>query len=721
MQIKEKFSIVGMTCTNCSNAIEKAVKKIDGVKSVSVNFSTSSAEICIENGEILEKIVSKIKKLGYDIATNYDELEAKKQKNLNNLRWRFILAVVLCGMIMFIEMSGHFSFIFRVISEIILTGVVLFYCGSNFFVHAYISLKEHNYDMNVLVSLGSLSAYLYSLYVAVFYMYVKSEFLLLYFDSAAMIISFILLGKYLEERSKMKANSYIKSLVDMSPKVAFLVQSNGNTKEILASELKINDIVIVKNGQAIPCDGVIIEGGAEIDTSLINGESLPIYKSKGDSVNAGCINTNGVFHVKVEKNQNKTLLAGILNLLSEASGKKMPISRFADKVANIFVPSIITISLVTFLVWFFSGNFYYGIMCAICVLIISCPCALGLATPTAIVCAISSSAKNGILIKNPEVLEILKDVKTIVFDKTGTLSKGKISVFKTDILTQDFKKIASAQMLSEHLISSAIVQYAQKYSPNLTKFQGEFQSVVGKGTIANDENYNIIVGNMDFLLENRVKFELCDEARGYLDQGFGLIFTAINGVYKGYIALSDEIKDDAKQTIKTLTEMGISTVMLTGDNVKTANFIASNLGIDKVYAEVLPTQKYDIIKSLKNNAKILFVGDGVNDAPSLKAADIGIAMNSGSDISKEAGDIIFIRNRLSSIIFALKLSQKTMMTIKQNLFWAFIYNIICIPVAAGVLYPIWGIILQPMYGAAAMCFSSVSVVLNSLRLRFFNP
>ena len=719
MSKKANLNIVGMTCVNCSNAIERVTRKIEGVESVNVSFTAGVGEFEVADEAVLDAVKAKITKLGYEIATNYEELEAKKARNLKNMLFKFVLAVILACFIMLIEMKSNFSFAVKALLCAILGAVVLGFCGKNFFYHAVGSLKNKNYDMNVLVSLGSSAAYLYSLGSAIFVHFKGgNEWANLYFSSSAMIIAFILLGKYLEERSKLKANDYIKKLIDLSPKKAILINPDGTTSEILANELKPGDKVLVKNGAQIPGDGVVIEGAAEIDTSLITGESLAVFKKVGDTVNAGCVSVAGILQVEITKFSHQSVLAEIKNLLSEAGSKKMPISRFADKIANIFVPSVIFIAVCVFVIWLVAGKAHIGLLCAICVLIISCPCALGLATPIAIVCAISNAAKNGVLVKNPEVLEILKDTKFAVFDKTGTLSKGEISVNFTNLSDENLSLIASAEMLSEHQISRAIVKFAKEKGLEFTKFDGSFESIVGHGISAKNEKFEILVGNKELLEQNGVNFEISQNANEFLSDGFGVIFVAINGEFVGFFALSDILRDEVSECIKTLKSQGVKTIMLTGDNAKTANFIAKKLGIDEVKSEFLPKDKYEFIANLKTQGKTLFVGDGINDAPSLKTADIGVAMNSGSDIAKGAGDIIFIKNDLRNLAYLINLSQKTMTTIKQNLFWAFFYNLICIPVAAGILYPLWGILLKPMFGAAAMCFSSVTVVLNSIRLKF---
>ena len=719
MPKKENLNIIGMTCVNCSNAIERVTRKIDGVTSANVSFTAGVGEFEVADDAVLEAVKAKITKLGYEIATNYEELEAKKAQNLKNMLVKFVLAVILACVIMAVEMNHSVNFLTKAALCAVLGAVVLGYCGRGFFSHAYEALKNKNYDMNALVALGSSTAYLYSLgSAASVYFRGESEFANLYFSPAAMIIAFVLLGKYLEERSKLKANDYIKKLIDLSPKKAVLLGDDGSTSEILASELKPDDIVLVKNGSQIPCDGVIIKGSAEIDTSLITGESLAVYKSVGDSVNAGCVSISGTIEVRVSKFSHQSVLAEIKNLLSEAGSKKMPISRFADKIANIFVPSVIAIAVLVFALWAVAGKASIGVVCAVCVLVISCPCALGLATPIAIVCAISNAAKKGVLVKNPEVLEILKDTKIAVFDKTGTLTKGEISVNFTDLSDENLALLASCEMMSEHPISRAIVRFANEKNLKFAKFESEFETLLGRGIRASNAEFTLLAGNKELLNENGMSFEVPQKANECLANGFGVIFVALNAEFVGFVALSDAVRDEAAQCIQTLKTKGIKTIMLTGDNAKTANFIGKNLGVDEIVSEVLPTGKHEFIANLRHGAKVLFVGDGINDAPSIKTADIGVAMNSGSDIAKGAGDIIFVKNDLSNLAYIVELSHRAMSTIRQNLFWAFFYNLVCIPVAAGALYPAFGIILKPMFGAAAMCFSSVTVVLNSIRLKF---
>lgn len=714
--MKIELNIVGMTCVNCSNAVERAVSKIDGVKSVNVSFASSYGEFVIEDASVEKKIRERILKLGYEIASDYEELQKKKSNYLNHLKNRLFISALFLVIVVYFEMFSGFKF--KDYISFVFTTAILFYGGFDFFKNGYLALRNRNYDMNVLVSLGSGSAYLYSVVVLFFGAVFKSASieLHLYFESAAMIITFLLIGKYLEERSKLKADDYITSLLNLTPKKALLVCGDGTTKEILAKEIKVGDIILVKNGMSLPCDGIVVSGGAELDTSCLTGESLPVYKQVGDEVYAGATNTNGFLNIKCTVPNSQNMLSNIIKLLSEAGAKKLPISRVADRVANIFVPTVVAISLITFLIWaFVVGSFSNGFISAVSVLIISCPCALGLATPVAIVCGLSNLAKNGALVKNTEVLEIIKEIKTVIFDKTGTLTQGKISLYETNLTNEELAIVAGVEELSEHLISKAIVEYAKDKDISTFKFHGELQNIAGKGIVAND---NIYIGNEALFAENNIAIENQKITTKLLNDGFGVVYIAIDKKFVGYIAISDRLRESSKETVEQLAKQGIASVLLTGDNSKTANFIAQNCSIAQVYANQLPTQKLDIVKEYQSKSKVAFVGDGVNDALSLKVAECGFAMSSGSDIAKSAGDIILVNDDLRVVPYTIEMSRATMQVIKQNLFWAFFYNIICIPIAAGAIYPLTNSALDPAYGALAMGCSSLSVVLNSLRLKF---
>ncbi|MGB3751414.1 MAG: heavy metal translocating P-type ATPase [Arcobacteraceae bacterium] len=716
-----KLNISGMTCVNCSNGIEKVINKLDGLESSKVSFASNEGEFTIDNKLLnKENIISKIKKLGYGVEEDLEALEKARLMDYNKLKNIFTISISITIIM--------FYFAFFPIENIknnqyimfSLATIVQFYAGGRFYTLAYKSVSNKNYDMNVLVALGTSAAYFYSVSVVFFPSLFPENLRFLYFDGAAVIISFILLGRLLEERSKAKATDFLKKLMNLAPLNATLIFEDGSFKSTLASQLKVKDKVLIKTGEKISTDAIIIKGSADIDTSMITGESMPVYKTVGDEVIAGTLNTTGVIEVEVLKESKDTTLSKIVSLLSTAQSKKLPISRFADNVANIFVPVVILISIITFFAWYFIvGNALNAIIASISVLVISCPCALGLATPIAIVSSVGKGAQEGILIKNPEILEIIKDIKYAVFDKTGTLTNGIISV-KNALYEKDALSILSSlETQSEHPISKAVVSFAQEKDIATNKEFEDIQIIAGLGISAIYENKKILIGSLSLLEQNSVQI-----SRKYLDfyndalhNGLGVILASIDTECVAVFALEDSIKSGAKELIADLKEKNITPILLTGDNKLTANSVAKELNIDKVYSQVLPDEKYKVIVELQKEAKVMFVGDGINDSPSIKQADIGITLNSGSDITKDAGDIILINNDLKAVSKSINLSIESMKIIKQNLFWAFIYNVGGIPLAAGVFYPIFGLMLTPMYAGIAMSFSSVTVVLNSLRLK----
>lgn len=706
MAKKIKLNITGMTCVNCAKAIEKVVSKIDGVNNAKVNFATHDAQFDIDNKIDQNTIISKIQKLGYDVALDYDQYEKKRLIYLKKLQNKLITAAIISAVIMTFEMALN-EFKFSTYIVLVLAAIVLAYSGRDFFIHAISSIKEKNYDMNVLVALGSISAYIYSL--ATVFLDLPQALDHSYLGGAAMIITFVLFGKFLEEKAKSNTSEYLKSFYSLIPEKATILRDNGKNEIIPITDLNLGDVVIVKSGERIPADGIVIQGGAEIDNSMLTGESLPKFTNIGDKVYAGSINTNGFLSVKIDSRPQDNLINTIINLLSNASAKKVPMARLADKVSSVFVPTVISISILTLIVWLiFADSLSYALLCAISVLIISCPCALGLATPIAIITAISRSAKNGILIKNPEVIERISNVKSIAFDKTGTITKGNITVTKSNIDKEHLSIIGAAEALSEHPISKAILKYANENSKQITLNEPKIKNIPGRGIFVTDNEYKIIIGNDEHLNENQI------EISKYIKDE-GIIHAAINGNYVGYFKLADELRDEAKSVVKKLHNEGLNTVILTGDNKKTAEDIANKIEINDVRSQLLPQEKLEQLQSLKRD--VVFVGDGVNDSLVLKSADIGIVLNSGTDIAKKAGDIVLLRSNLNDIITALKIGKITLKNIKQNLFWAFAYNAICIPVAAGALYIPFGIVLNPAYGAIAMCISSITVVLNSYRIQ----
>lgn len=720
--LKEKINlnISGMTCVNCSNGIENFLKRQDGVIDTKVSFASSEGEFTIDSKLYSkDKLVANIEKLGYKVEDDFEKLEQEQIRSFQKLKQLFITSMSLTIVIFALMFSNIFEDELNKKIIFIFATIVQFYCGGRFYNLAYKALSNKNFDMNVLVALGTSAAYFYSVFVLFAPWLFPENLRFVYFDGAAVIISFILLGRYLEERSKQKASDFLKKLMNLAPQEANLIQEDGNIKTVLANSLEVGNKVLIKSGEKIPIDGKIIEGKADIDTSMITGESMPVFKELDDEVLSGTLNTNGVIKIEVLTKSKDTTLSKIIQLLKSAQSKQIPISRFADKVANIFVPSVIAIATLTFVVWSLLGDMQTAILASISVLIISCPCALGLATPIAIVSSVSRGAKEGLLIKNPEVLEIIKDIKYAVFDKTGTLTKGEISVETTDIDEKYFNTIASVEKLSEHPISKAIVSYIENKKAVENIEIEDVEIIAGKGIKAKVEGKLVLLGNEKLLSEHDIS--ILDKHKKFyeeqLNKSNGAILASIDKETIGSFSLVDKLKDDAKELIANIKKRDITPILLTGDNKITASKIASKLDIKEVYSEVIPTQKYDVILKLQEKAKVMFVGDGINDAPSIKQADIGVTLNSGSDISKDAGDIILVNNELSSVEKSIKLSVESIKIIKQNLFWAFAYNSLGIPLAAGVLYPTFGLMLSPMYAGIAMSFSSVAVVLNSLRLK----
>ena len=717
-----KLNISGMTCVNCSNGIEKISNKMKGLSFSKVSFTSNSGEFIIDTEHLSKhKLINKIKALGYEVVEDLEELEKNKIKAYVKLKNTFFISLTLTALMfyfMFFPKENNTYILF------FLASIVQFYCGLRFYTLSYKALSHNNYDMNVLVALGTSAAYFYSTFVVISPTLFPENLRFVYFDGAAVIITFILLGRLLEERSRAKASDFLKSLMNLAPLKANIIKDNGDIKQIPAKDLEIGDIVLIKQGEQVSADCLIIKGHADINASMITGESMPVYKTIGDEIIAGTINTNGVIEAKVLKKSSDTKISKIIDLLSLAQSKQMPIARFADKVANIFVPLVIGISILTFLVWYFIvGNTLMAILASISVLIISCPCALGLATPIAIVSSVAAGAKEGILIKNPEVLEIIKDIRYAVFDKTGTLTKGEIKVKDMDIDEKYLNLIYALEKVNEHAISKAIINYIDDKNIKEESIElEEFKNIPGRGLSAKYNNELVLIGNIALLEENNISIDQVKKEfyLNTLKKGNVSVLASYKNECKGSISLEDEIKEGAIELIKALNAKNIQTILLTGDNKLTAKNIANTLGIKTVYSEVLPNEKYDLIKSLQKNSKIMFVGDGVNDSPSIKQADIGITLNSGSDITKDAGDIILMNNDIACVLKSINLSFKTMKIIKQNLFWAFFYNALGIPLAAGIFYSSFGIMLSPMYAGIAMSFSSVIVVLNSLRLKMYS-
>jgi Cu+-exporting ATPase len=615
--------------------------------------------------------------------------------------------------------------------QFLLATPVQFWVGGQFYVGFWKATKHKTSDMNTLIAVGTSAAYLYSLIVTFVphLIMVRGLTMDVYFDTSAAIIVLILLGRFLEARAKGKTSEAIKKLIGLQPKTARVVR-NGNEVDIPVEDVALGDIVIVRPGEKIPVDGIIKEGYSSVDESMVTGESLPAEKKSGDPVIGATINKTGTFKFEATKVGKDTVLSQIVRLVQEAQGSKPPIARMVDVIASYFVPVVISIAIVTFIVWYFFGPhpaLTYAFLNFVAVLIIACPCALGLATPTSIMVGTGKGAENGILIRGAEALETAHQLNTIVLDKTGTLTKGEPSV--TDII--ESKKFTSKEILtfaasaekgSEHPLGEAITKKAKREDLNLFDAK-DFQAIVGFGIEAMVDSKKILLGNFRLMEEKKINLAgLAEEAEQLSGEGKTPMFLAVDGEGAGIIAVADTLKENSKKAVEALHRMGLEVVMLTGDNQRTAKAIANQIGIDRVLAEVLPEMKAEEVRRLQSEGrKVGMVGDGINDAPALAQADVGIAIGTGTDVAMESSDITLIGGDLRGIVTAIALSKATIRNIKQNLFWAFAYNIVLIPVAAGVLFPFFGILLNPIFAAGAMAFSSVTVVSNALRLRKFKP
>ncbi len=741
---KMDFQVKDMTCAACVSTVEKALKSLPGVISARVNLASEKAAVeyvpALVGFEEMKKVV---KDAGYraEIVTEefIDREKIAREKEYHLLRSRLVVSAILStfillGSILSIPVLSNWYALF------ILATIVQFWAGIRFYKAALSALKHFSTNMNTLIAVGTSAAYFYSV-MATFFpeIFIKGGLKPhIYFDTSAIIITLILFGRLLEARAKGHTSEAIRKLIGLQAKTARIIR-DGREMELPINEVVTDDIVIIRPGERIPVDGDILEGYSTIDESMLTGESLPVDKASGDSVFGGTVNKSGSFRLKATKIGKESTLAQIIGLVQEAQGSKAPIQRLADKVASFFVPTVISISIITFVIWYYFGPqpaFARAMMNFIAVLIIACPCALGLATPTAIMVGTGKGAEKGILIRDAEALENACRVHAIVLDKTGTITKGEPEV--TDIVIDeswsDLKEIealrlaASCEKNSEHPLGQAIVERAKEIHHDLYEIES-FHSVAGGGIKAKikgqnhepdkDQVHEIILGNKKLLIQEGVDISIqMPHIEKLTQEAKTVVLMAINKQVKSIFGIADTIKDNSIEAMKELTDLGLEKVMLTGDNQRAAQVIAGQVGIDRVFAEVLPHQKVEVVKKLKEENKITaMVGDGINDAPALAEADIGIAIGTGTDIAMEASDITLIKGDLTSVTEAIKLSRLTLRTIKQNLFWAFIYNIIGIPVAAGVLYLFDGPLLNPVFASAAMAFSSVSVVSNSLRLR----
>ena len=745
--ISKKFNVGGMTCSACSSHVEKSVSHVAGVEHVEVNLLAGSMKVRYDGAQASEAdIVRAVEKAGYTASPADAEQTSQKtpantyEADMKHRKTQLILSFVFLAILMYVSM-GHMiglplpQFLYAergpasfALLQLILTLPVL-YLNRNYYINGFQTLFRGAPNMDALIAIGSASALIYGVYT----LFAICGLLEsgdadgartlahnLYFESAAMILTLITLGKYLESRSKKKTGDAIEKLIDLTPKTARVVR-DGKELSIPAQSVQLADIVVVRPGESIPVDGVLLSGFSSVDESALTGESVPVEKTPGDFVTAGSINKTGSFEFRAEKVGKDTALSQMIALVEEAAASKAPIARLADKVAGIFVPVVIGIAVVTAAVWLCLGEpVGTALTHAVSVLVISCPCALGLATPVAIMVGTGKGAELGILVKSAEALETAHKIDTVVLDKTGTITEGKPAV--TDVLCEASPEAllsyaACAEALSEHPFATAITAYAAAQGVSFEK-PASFTAIPGRGITADAGGKTILAGNPALLRENQIEFP---DHSDLADEGKTPLYFAVDGRYLGCIAVADTEKPTSKEAVSALTRMGIDVIMLTGDNARTAAAIAKRTGIQNVYSDVLPADKETVIKKLRDQGKkVAMVGDGINDAPSLVRADVGIAIGAGTDIAIESADIVLIKNDLMDAVATVELSRRVLRTIKQNLFWAFFYNVIGIPLAAGV-FSFAGIHLSPMIAAAAMSLSSVCVVSNALRLKLFHP
>jgi P-type Cu+ transporter len=735
--IKKTYPIKGMHCASCVRVIEKSLTRTPGIKNAVVNLATEKATVTYDQEECTEEnITSAVEKVGYKVVTDEnaiseDQEKIEKVKELKKLRNKVAVSLFLGGLILWGSFPGLMNFAPEIFKnfwvQLLLATPVQFWAGWDFYRATIPALKHRTANMDTLVALGTTVAFIYSAFVTFFPNIIMDLGMeaMPYFDVATIVIGLILLGRYLEARAKGQTSEAIKKLIGMQAKTA-RVMRDGKELDLPIEQVVIGDVIRVRPGEKIPVDGILLEGESSVDESMITGESIPVEKQKGDTVVGATMNKTGTFTYKASKIGQDTMLAQIIKLVQEAQGSKAPIQRIADTISSYFVPIVIMLAIATFGVWYVVGPnpaLLFALLNTVAVLIIACPCAMGLATPTAIMVGTGLGAEKGILIKDAESLEIAHKINTIVFDKTGTLTKGKPEV--TDIMTinkMDKKQLltlaASIEKGSEHSLAEAIVKKAVDEKIKLDEVS-KFKAIAGHGVEGEISKKKVYFGNRRLMEKVSIALYSHLESIEKLEgEGKTVMMLGVNGKLEGLIAVADTIKVSAKDGVNALTRKGIEVVMITGDNRRTAQAIASKLGIKRVLAEVLPDQKEAEVRKLQQEGKVVaMVGDGINDAPALAAADIGIAMGTGTDVAIEAADITLINKDLKSVASAIELSRKTMRTIKMNLFWAFGYNILLIPVAMGVLYPFLGILLSPIFASVAMASSSISVVGNSLLLR----
>jgi len=746
---KTTFSVSGMSCASCVSRVEKSLRDLPGVVSVSVNLASNRAAVEHTRDADIAGMLRAVADAGYGIEVVTAEEgreDATSQREFSLLRNQFIFSLCVAAVVMLLSMTDMLDYAWKPYLLWALATPVQFWAGLRFYRGAWGALKHGAADMNTLIAVGTSAAYLYSVAVVLFPHFFAAAGIGhgLYFDTSSMIIALILMGRFLESRAKGQTSEAIKKLIGLRPNTAMVVRGEQEV-EVPVEEVVAGDILLVKPGQKVPVDGIVSEGYSAVDESMLTGESMPVEKKAGDSVTGATLNLTGSFRFRATRVGKDTVLSQIIRLVDEAQGSKAPIQRLADIIAGYFVPAVIAIAVVTFLIWLIIGpqpSFVYALLNFVAVLIIACPCALGLATPTAIIVGTGKGAEYGILIRNGEALERTHRITTVMLDKTGTLTLGRPRL--TDInavppFSEDeaLRLAAAAERNSEHPLAQAVVKSAQERGLAVPG-PLTFQALPGLGIKAGVEGHTITIGNKTLMQENGIETGAVDRVAETLwNQGKTVLFLSVDNRIAAVLALSDTIKPEAAAAVSAMKKMGLRVMMLTGDNARAAEYVAAQVGTDGVIADVLPENKSSEVLKLQQEGQVVaMVGDGINDAPALAQADIGIAMGTGTDVAMETGDITLMRGDLGGIVTAISLSRRTMSTIKQNLFWAFAYNVILIPVAAGILYPFFSAgnvppglqfifgrygFLNPMLAALAMAASSVTVVSNSLRLRGFKP
>lgn len=728
---KATYPVLGMTCASCAGSAENIVKNESGVVNASVNFATGNLSVeYLPNMTNTIQLQKAVLSGGYDLliedeSTQHETLEALHNRKFKLLKKKTLWAVLLSIPVVIIGMFFMEIPYANPIMWLFSTPVVL-WLGKDFFINAWKQAKHKSANMDTLVALSTGIAYIFSVFNMLFadFWHQRGLHAHVYFEAASVIIAFILLGKLLEEKAKGNTSSAIKKLMGLQPKNVIVIQEDGTERQMAIEEVEVGNIIMVKPGEKIAVDGIVTSGNSYLDESMLSGEPIPVLKKENEKVFAGTINQKGSFQFKAVKVGKETMLAQIIKMVQDAQGSKAPVQKLVDKIAGIFVPTVISIAMLTFILWLVWGGqnaVVQGLLAAITVLVIACPCALGLATPTAIMVGVGKGAENGILIKDAESLELAKKINTVVLDKTGTITEGKpqVTVIKWYNNDDTAKNILlSIEKQSEHPLADAVVKHLNEAA---TTPLSMFESITGKGAKADHNNETYLVGNKKFLTENNIiiKKDLLKQADEWSKQSKTVIWFSNSKLALSVLAISDKIKETSVQAIKEMQDRGIELYMLTGDNEATARSIAEQTGIKHYKAEVMPQDKANFVKELQQEGKIVaMVGDGINDSTALATADVSIAMGKGSDIAMDVAKMTIISSDLTKIPQAIKLSRQTVATIKQNLFWAFIYNLIGLPIAAGILYPVNGFLLNPMIAGAAMALSSVSVVSNSLRLKW---